>query len=486
MKRVLEGLQPKRVFEIFEDLTRIPHGSGNVKQISDYCVDFAKNLGLQVRQDEFLNVVIIKEASKGYPSEKTVMLQGHIDMVCEKNQDNPIDMEKEPLNIGIDGDWIHANGTTLGGDDGVAVAYALAILEDHTLEHPRLEVVLTTDEETGMDGAMGLDVSDLKAEYMINVDSEREGEILTSCAGGNKTKTHLPIQREDMEGEVVELTVRGLRGGHSGDQIHTGRGNSNLLLGRALYELLPLGIRLVSLEGGLKDNAIPREAQAELVISKNQVEAAKEIVERVCKEVKAELSVTDKDVMIALHMKESGSRAVMTKESTERTIGYLFHVINGIQTMSFEIENLVESSLNLGVMRTTEDEVTYTHAIRSSKATLKALLTKKVCDLATVFGGVTETKGDYPAWEYKKDSTLRALFIDKYEELTGKKPEVCAIHAGLECGLFSEKMPSLDMVSIGPDMSGIHTPEERLHISSTKRVYEYLLLVLKDFYQYCK
>ena len=486
MKRVLEGLAPARVFEIFEDLTQIPHGSGNLQKISDYCVNFAKNLGLQVRQDEFLNVVIVKEASKGYPSDETVMMQGHIDMVCEKNQDNPIDMEKEPLNIGIDGDWIHANGTTLGGDDGIAVAYALAILEDDTLEHPRLEVVLTTDEETGMDGAMGLDVSDLKANYMINVDSEREGEILTSCAGGNKTKAYLPIQREAVCGEVVELTVRGLKGGHSGDQIHTGRANSNLLLGRVLYELLPLDIRLVSLEGGLKDNAIPREAQAELIISKEKLEQANQIVETVCKEARAEFSMTDPDVTIAMFVKESGEKMGMTKDSTKRSILYLFHVINGIQTMSFEIPNLVESSLNLGVMRTSNEEVTYTHAIRSSKVTLKTLITKKVVDLAKLLGGEAETRGDYPAWEYKKDSTLRTLFVDKYEELTGKQPEVCAIHAGLECGLFAEKMPYLDMVSIGPDMQGIHTPEERLSISSTKRVYEYLLLVLKDFYKYCK
>ena len=283
MKRVLEGLAPARVFEIFEDLTQIPHGSGNVKQISDYCVNFAKNLGLQVRQDEFLNVIIVKEASAGYPSDKTVLIQGHIDMVCEKNQDNPINMETDPLNIGIDGDWIHANGTTLGGDDGIAVAYALAILEDNTLEHPRLEVVLTTDEETGMDGAMGLDVSDLKAEYMINVDSEREGEILTSCAGGNKSKTHLPIQRASVKGEVMEIAIRGLKGGHSGDQIHTGRANSNIVLGRILYSLLPMDIRIVSMEGGLKDNAIPREAQAEIVVDASQVDEFKAMVETVRK-----------------------------------------------------------------------------------------------------------------------------------------------------------------------------------------------------------
>lgn len=486
MKRVLEHLVPTRVFEIFEDLTQIPHGSGNLQQISDYCVNFAKNLGLQVRQDEYLNVVIIKEASNGYLSDKTVMIQGHIDMVCEKNQDNPIDMEKEPLNIGIDGDWIHANGTTLGGDDGIAVAYALAILEDATLEHPRLEVVLTTDEETGMDGALGLDVSDLKADYMINVDSEREGEILTSCAGGNKTKTHLPIQREQTTGLVAELLIRGLKGGHSGDQIHTGRANSNLLLGRVLHELQAFDIRLLCVEGGLKDNAIPREAQAQFMIKKEQIQEAKQVVEHLQQQIKAEFAITDPDIVITLNEGEERTEEAMNEDSTKRVIGYLFHVINGIQTMSFEIPNLVESSLNLGVLRTTQEEVSATHAIRSSKATLKALITKKVIDLATVFGGTAQTRGDYPAWEYKQDSTLRTLFIDKYEELTGKKPEVCAIHAGLECGLLSEKMPHLDIVSIGPDMQGIHTPEERLNISSTKRVYEYLVLTLKDFYKYCK
>lgn len=486
MKRVLEGLAPARVFEIFEDLTQIPHGSGNVKQISDYCVNFAKNLGLQVRQDEFLNVIIVKEASAGYPSDKTVMIQGHIDMVCEKNQDNPINMETDPLKIGIDGDWIHANGTTLGGDDGIAVAYALAILEDNTLEHPRLEVVLTTDEETGMDGALGLDVSDLKAEYMINVDSEREGEILTSCAGGNKSKTHLPIQRASVKGEVMEIAIRGLKGGHSGDQIHTGRANSNIALGRILYSLLPMDIRIVSMEGGLKDNAIPREAQAEIVVDASKADELKATVETVTKELQAEFAVTEPELSVIVSKKGIDEKEAMDAESTNRSVRYLFHVINGIQTMSFEIENLVESSLNLGVMRTLENEVTYTHAIRSSKATLKAVITEKVADMAKLFGGSITTRGDYPAWEYKKDSKLRPLFIDKYEESTGKKPEVCAIHAGLECGLLSEKMPYLDIVSIGPDMQGIHTPEERLNISSTKRVYEYLLLTLKDFYKYCE
>ena len=486
MKRVLEGLAPKRVFEIFEDLTQIPHGSGNLQQISDYCVNFAKNLGLQVRQDEYLNVVIVKEASLGYPSDKTVMMQGHIDMVCEKNQDNPINMETDPLQIGIDGDWIHANGTTLGGDDGIAVAYALAILEDDSLEHPRLEVVLTTDEETGMDGAMGLDVSDLKADYMINVDSEREGEILTSCAGGNKSKTHLPIQKEAVSGQVVEIAVRGLKGGHSGDQIHTGRANSNLVLGRVLYHLLPLNMQVISMEGGLKDNAIPRESQATIVLSKERVEEARQIVETITKELQEEFSVTDSDLAITMETKGQEEVMALDFDSTSRAVRYLFHVINGIQTMSFEIENLVESSLNLGVMRTLEDAITYTHAIRSSKATLKAHITEKVVDMAKLFGGAVTTRGDYPAWEYKKDSKLRELFVDQYEQLTGKKPEVCAIHAGLECGLFAEKMPHLDMVSIGPDMQGIHTPEERLNISSTKRVYEYLVLTLKEFYKYCK
>lgn len=486
MKRVLEGIAPVRVFEIFEDLTKIPHGSGNVKEISDYCVKFAKNLGLSVRQDEYKNVVIVKEASEGYESAKTVMLQGHLDMVCEKNQDNPINMETEPLKIGVDGDWIHANGTTLGGDDGIAVAFALAILENPELEHPRLEVVLTTDEETGMDGAAGLDVSDLKAEYMINVDSEHEGEILTSCAGGNKTKTILPVCWEEAEGILTKVSVKGLKGGHSGDQIHMGRANANLLLGRLLFATCSSHIRLISMEGGLKDNAIPREAQAEFLVPIGKEDAVKAAILEVTEEIKAEYAITDPEVSIALEFQDKKTCNTMNEESTKRTIRYLVHVINGVQTMSFEIKNLVESSLNLGVMRTLEDGICYTHAIRSSKATLKKLITAKIYDMAEFFGGTASTRGDYPAWEYRKDSALRTLFVDKYEELTGKKPEVCAIHAGLECGLFSEKMPNVDMVSIGPNMQAIHTPDERLNISSTKRVYEYLLLVLKDFAKYCK
>ncbi|HCO28677.1 MAG TPA: aminoacyl-histidine dipeptidase, partial [Lachnospiraceae bacterium] len=294
-------------------------------------------------------------------------------------------------------DWIHANGTTLGGDDGIAVAYALAILEDNTLEHPRLEVVLTTDEETGMDGAMGLDVSDLKAEYMINVDSEREGEILTSCAGGNKSKTHLPIQRASVKGEVMEIAIRGLKGGHSGDQIHTGRANSNIVLGRILYSLLPMDIRIVSMEGGLKDNAIPREAQAEIVVDASKVDELKATVETVTKELQAEFAVTEPELSVIVSKKGIDEKEAMDAESTNRSVRYLFHVINGIQTMSFEIENLVESSLNLGVMRTLENEVTYTHAIRSSKATLKAVITEKVADMAKLFGGSITTRGDYPA-----------------------------------------------------------------------------------------
>lgn len=486
MERVLNGLQPKRVFEIFEDLTQIPHGSGNVKEISDYCYQFAKNLGLQTRQDETYNVVIVKEASKGYPSDKTVMLQGHMDMVCEKNQDNPINMDTDPLNIGIDGDFIHANGTTLGADNGVAVAYALAILEDDTLEHPRLEIVLTTEEETGMDGARELDVSDLKATYLINLDSELEGEILTSCAGGNKTTVRLPIQRERMEGLEIEILVRGLQGGHSGAEIHTGKANSNLLLGRILNELSDLSIGIVSIEGGMKDNAIPREAQATVLIPKEQLEQVEKIVKNVEREVKKEYEVTDPNISFSVVTKGETKKDVMTKESGKRCISYLLLVINGIQGMSFEIENLVESSLNLGVMTTSKQEVAFVHAIRSSKLTKKTYMKKQVEMLGNLLGGTVEFRSDYPAWEYRRDSKLRELCVDKYEELTGNKATIQAIHAGLECGILSEKMPQLDMVAIGPNMYGIHTPDEKLSIASTKRVYEYLLLVLKDFYQYIK
>lgn len=486
MERILKNLEPSAVFSYFEDLTRIPHGSGNVEAISNYCVNFAKEHGLSYVQDDLYNVVIIKEASAGYPSNESLMIQGHIDMVCEKNSDNPIDMTKDPLSLAIDGDWIHANGTTLGGDDGIAVAYALAILADKEAVHPRLEVILTTDEETGMDGAAGLDTSALKAKYMINIDSEEEGFILTGCAGGNKTITRLPIQFEPVTGSVCSIKISGLQGGHSGVEIDKGRGNATIILGRVLHALKSFHISLVSLTGGLKDNAIPRESEAKLVIDSSKIEEISAVIKKVETDIKNEYLVTDPNLCITFTKEEEKTIDAFTKESTQKAAAFLFQVIDGIQSMSFDIAGMVESSLNLGIMKTEESQMIFSFAIRSSKKSRKALLTEKVGSLIELLGGSYNVLGDYPEWEYKPDSPLRQLSIDKYIEITGKSPEICAIHAGLECGLFAEKIKGLDMVSIGPDMMGIHTPKERLNISSTSRTYTYILAILKDFGTYCK
>lgn len=486
MERVLKELQPASVFSYFEDLTRIPHGSYNCKAVSDYVVAFAKKHNLSVVQDEFYNVVITKEKSEGYPSDETVMLQGHLDMVCEKNSDNPIDMTKDPLNIGIDGDWIHANGTTLGGDDGIAVAYCMAILADDTIVHPRLEVVLTTEEETGMEGATGLNTDNLKARYMINVDSEDEGFILTSCAGGNKSTVHLPIVRKIRKGIVAELLVDGCFGGHSGAEINKGRANANIVLGRVLHELVKLGLHIITMDGGQKDNAIPREARAVLLFDKADAEEATKLVASIEKDIRNEYKSSDSGIKVTLTIGDTEEREVLTRASSDNAIGFLFHSMNGIQTMSFEIDNLVESSLNLGIMETRNDEIIYSYAIRSSKASLKEVITEKMRSMAAIFDGTMTVVGSYPAWEYRADSRLQELAKDKYKELTGKSPEIYAIHAGVECGLFAEKMGQMDMISIGPDMKDIHTPKEKLSISSTQRTWEYLLLILKDFGAYCK
>lgn len=483
----LEQLEPSLVFQYFEALTRIPHGSGNVKAISDYCVSFAKEHQLEVYQDELFNVIIIKEASDGYNCDHSLILQGHLDMVCEKNADNPIDMSTQPLDIDIDGDWIHANGTTLGGDDGIAIAYALAILADDSIAHPRLEVVFTTEEETGMDGAAFLDTSILKAKAMINIDSDEEGYLWTSCAGGNKTTITMPISYEDKQGRQATIRISGLLGGHSGTEIDKGRANANILLGRVLNILKENDIGIAKIEGGLKDNAIPRDAASVLVINDDDETSDKIVhqVRQIAAEIKQEYLMTDPDIIVECILGDQVNESVLTYDSMNRFSGFLFLVPDGIANMSFHIKDLVETSSNLGVLSLANDTAVFGFSVRSSRQSRKRLLTAKIKSLAELFQGTANIVGEYPAWEYKEDSKLRQLCMDKYKELTGKNMIVNAIHAGLECGLFSNKMgSSLDIISIGPDILDIHTPEERLSISSTQRTYKLLTSILRDFAAY--
>ena len=476
----LEKLTEEKIFKHFNEISKIPRGSGNEKAISDYLLNFGKSLGLESIQDEANNIIIKKPAAKGYENAPGVIIQGHMDMVCEKESDIKHDFTTEPLDLMVEDDFVYANGTTLGGDDGIAVAYALAILDDDTLAHPPLEVVITTDEEIGMDGARGLDTSCLKAKYMLNIDSEEEGILLSGCAGGMTSTCILPkTNLTTLEGTKIKLKIIGLQGGHSGAEIHKNRTNATRLLGRLLGTIKKsvTEYAVIAMNGGTKDNAIPREAEIELVAK--QPEQVKDIVNEFKTVIKKELRASEPNVDIVMETEETGNYEVWEKALEEKVFMMLTYAPNGIQTMSAEIEGLVESSLNLGIFQTKESEILFSFSVRSSVASYKEYLSQQLENLIVFLGGSYEKKGEYPGWEYNPDSKLREVMGKVYEEQYGTKIKVEAIHAGLECGIIAEKMPGLDIVSFGPDIFDIHTPKEKLSISSTNRVYEFIISVLE-------
>ncbi|MFA5523013.1 MAG: aminoacyl-histidine dipeptidase [Tissierellales bacterium] len=483
MSRVLENIEPKAVFNFFEDMTQIPRCSGNEKAISDYLVDFAKKRKLEVIQDKALNVIIKKPGTKGYENAPTVILQGHMDMVCEKNKDTNHDFSTEPLKLRVENDMVMATGTTLGADNGIAVAYALAILDSDEISHPPLEVLITTDEETGMEGANNLDSNNLKGKILINIDSEEEGTLLVSCAGGIRNIISLPIEwNRCPDGYIAfDLRVRGLKGGHSGMEINKERGNSNIMLGRILKGISDnIDIYLAEISGGAKMNAIPRESDAVILVDpKDKYKVVEEISEW-NKVIGNELKTADPDVRIELELSNTTFDKVFSKVTMEKVLAGLALIPNGVQTMSVEIEGLVQSSTNLGVLITNEKEVLLECAIRSSVSTLKFDIVKKMEALANLIGASSSNEGDYPAWEYRKDSYIREVFVNTYKRVYGEEPIITAIHAGLECGLFDEKLDNVDMISLGPNMYDVHTPNERVSISSTNRVWEYLVESLKS------
>lgn len=478
---VLSNLEPKNVFYFFEEITKIPHGSGNVGQISDYLADFARKRGLFCIQDELKNIIIRKEATAGYKDEPVVILQGHMDMVAVKKPDCDIDMTKEGLRIAVRGDEVYAEGTSLGGDDGIAVAYALALLDSDTIAHPRLEVIITVDEEVGMDGARGIDLSMLTGNRMINLDSEDEGIFLTSCAGGARVKGRLPLSTMQRDGVAVEVAVGGLLGGHSGGEIHKERGNSNCLMGRLLYRLTKkLDLGIAQLNGGLADNAIPRETKAVVVMEEGDTEAFTDIVKTVEAEIRAELSSKDPGVFIAVGEGRPGSYLCTTARDSQKAAACLVGLPNGVQAMSADIHGLVETSLNLGILKYEEGCLLADFSVRSSVESAKHALIQKVCAVMDLAGGNCGVSGDYPGWKYRKDSPLRDKMTALYERMYGKAPKVEAIHAGLECGILGSKIRDLDCVSMGPAMKDIHTTEETLSISSTGRVWEFLVRLLAE------
>lgn len=479
--RVCEQLEPKKVFAYFEDICQIPHGSRNTKAISDYCVSFAESHGLKFIQDEDNNVIIFKDASPGYEGSEPIIIQGHLDMVCEKESGTDIDFEKDGLRLYVDGDFLKAEGTTLGGDDGIAVAYALAILDDDSLCHPPLEIVFTVDEEIGMLGAETMDLSMLKGRKLLNIDSDVEGVFLTSCAGGLQATCEIPVSRIQAEGVSYEVKICGLQGGHSGSEIDKEHGNAIRLLGRALDTLnkdVPFAIEHI--EGGLKDNAIPREATAVVLVE------SEEAGEELCANAGAleqtlqkEFSVSDPGIKVSCHKLEKGIKPVLHGKSASKILFFLRMMPNGVQNMSMDIAGLVETSLNAGIMRLTEDTFTVCFAVRSSVTSRKRDIADCLTFLTEFLGGEITVGGDYPAWEYKADSAMREIMAETYRSLFGEEPKIEAIHAGLECGLFSGKIPDLDCISFGPNNYDIHTPKERLSISSTEKIWKLIVEFLK-------
>ena len=478
-KRVLEGLQPERVFYYFEELTRIPHGSRNTKQISDYLAGFARARGLRFVQDALNNVVVYKDGTPGREHHPTVILQGHMDMVAEKTKDSPIDFMKDPLALRTDGSEIWAEGTTLGGDDGIAVAYALALLEADDIPHPPLECVFTVDEEIGMEGAAGLDPALLQGRIFLNCDSENEGVLTVSCAGGVRSDLSLPVKIEKAEGRGIHLYVDGLTGGHSGAEIHKGRANSNKVMGELLARLLKeVPYRLVYVRGGQKDNAIPRYTMAKVIVAEHLLEEALAAVDRIAAELLQAMPAEEQRAKITREVCVCRGKA-MSSLSTRKAVGLLREVPNGVRAWSRDIPGLVQTSLNLGVLKTEDEAVSMSFSVRSSVNQEKTELTGLLRSLAEKYGAAYGEHGAYPAWEYRKDSPLRELMVRVFENLYGRPPVVEAIHAGLECGLFSGKLPGLDCVSFGPDMQDIHTTRERLSVTSSARTWRYLLAVLE-------
>lgn len=488
--KTLENLSQHRVFYYFEELCNIPHGSGNVELISDYLVSFAQSHNLKYVQDEARNVVIYKNASPGYESLPGIIIQGHMDMVAVCDSDYDGDMKTDGLKLAVDGDYLFAEKTTLGADDGIAVAMALALLESDSIPHPSLEVIITTDEETGMEGAQTLDPTLIHFNQMINIDNEKEGQIITGCAGGIRTNIEYPINKSSLGKDynhIVTINVNKCRGGHSGAEIQNGQANAIAVLGRMMYELSLKTegmVRLINIQGGVADNAIPTDANSMIAVKlgDNMTNDTLSYLNQKASDIMKEYSSADPNMIITISLdQETGKNDVAVSETdTKQFIDLLYAVPTGVQAMSMDVPGLVETSLNLGIVQINENTITISFLIRSSIETAKYSMADRLKALATLAGAKTKAFGDYPGWKYRVDSPLREKMISIYNKMYSEIPTVEAIHAGLECGFFAGKVDDLDCVSIGPDIFDIHTTSERLSISSTERTWEYLCEILKQ------
>lgn len=472
----------KNIFKNFEEVSKIPRCSGNEKNISDYLVKFGENLGLETIQEDSLNVIIKKPASKGYENAKTIILQGHMDMVCTKEEDVEFDFDNDGIELVTQGDLLKAKGTTLGADNGIAVAMIMSILEDSTLEHPEIIALITTEEETGMDGVLNLDPENIKGDILINLDSEDEGTALASCAGGVKNLIELPIKwtESNKKKSFFNINIKGLLGGHSGIEIDRNRANAIKLLGRLLQIIeQDVNLDIAKVNGGEKMNAIAKMAEVTLAVQKEDENKLKEVIKNQEKIFKSEFEISDPSIVIEIN-KTTETDKIFDKDTKNAMISILRLIPDGIETMSSSIEGLVETSNNIGVLETEGEKIIFSNAIRSSVKSLKDELNSRIDIICKLTGAKMNLIADYPEWQYKVDSPIRDLMSKIYQEKYGKTLKVDAIHAGLECGFLKEKLGDIDMISIGPDIRDVHTPNENLSVSSSERVYEFLVEVLRQ------
>lgn len=477
--KYLENCQPKEVFRYFEEICGIPHESGNTDKIAAYLVSFAEKHGLDHFMDDFNNVIIRKPASPGYESAAPVILQGHSDMVCQKRDDVRIDFANDPIVPIVDGDLVRTDGTTLGGDNGIALAMTMAILADDTLAHPPIEAVFTTDEETGMDGAHGLDMRQLNGRRLLNLDSEEEGVIMCGCSGGTKIHGTLEVRREKVKAVPVTISIKGLLGGHSGMEIDKGRANANNIMGRILYRVVnDVEARIFELEGGNKETAITLAAKAVVAVADYQVNVVEDIVSNLREGLYGEYKANEPDMCITVESgKETYINAVCIYDS-KRIADVLHATPYGVQQMSQDLEGLVQTSTNPGIVKLESSSCSFSSCIRSSvESQLRAIFDKIEAIIKLADGTVVE-EGTYPGWKYNPDSKLKDIVNTVWTEMTGEPAKVAAIHAGLECGIFKSKCPELDCVSIGPNLADVHTPHESLSISSTERAFELVKKIL--------
>ena len=476
---ILSNLEPKKLFKYFEDLTQIPRPSYQEKAVSDYVVNFAKEHGLEYYQDALWNVIIIKPATAGYENVPAVILQSHLDMVAIKDEDSKVDPSTQPLDIYIDGDKVRARGTTLGADDGLGVALTLAILDDDTLKHPRIEAVFTIQEEVTMAGAAGLDVSHLTAKRMMNLDGDRTGVFMVGCAGGSNGMAVIPLESAPCDLQTVSIRVDGMHGGHSGAQMYRGLANSNHLMGRVLKRFAEeTSLRLICAEGGQKPNAIANLTTARIAAPETDIEKLKAAAAQLQEDFGKEFKKSENGIRVTVTA-EGHAKEALTEEATKKAIRFLVLAPDGIVAMEKEIPDLVQTSANFGVLRIDGKVLNATISVRSMFHSEKFMVLDQVCMLAEMLGGSFEVKGNYVAWEYREDSPLRDLMAKVYEDLNGEKPIIHQVHNGLECGLLIDKMPGLDCVSNGCWMDDVHTTKESLGISGTAASWKYFTTVLE-------